>query len=359
MTDTLEAAIPDAEEATQEVETTALPTLADIQKERDEKREALAKGDSPETDEEDDASEDVVEDSEEETEEEEVEETEEEAAEDKPNVLSKEYFDALSDEEKEAHLTELKEVTGAAFGKQRKQIRELKAELEAKDEQLKATSAVASTSDSPFGNIHTAEQVDETIEAVETNIEKYTDALIYESTEEYDEASGKDVRGATVDGKFYSAAAIKQWAKDQKSNISKLRERKTEIKKVAKLFDDEDTEIETLKQSLNMDEKEAEAFEAFIADPSFAVVKSVRPEYAKKLFEVLAKASIADRKPKKRKAPKAQNGSASLPKGSNASPKSTNSQIKQLDDIVKGKTGATILERQAADRKLRALKRKG
>jgi hypothetical protein len=353
MTDTDEAASPDAEEATQEVDNTALPTLADIQQERDEKLTALAGGDSPEAEEEDDTSEDVVEDSEEETED--VEEQEESA----DKVLSKEYFDALSDEDKEAHLTELKEVTGAAFGKQRKQIRELKQELEAKDEQLKATSSVASTSDSPFGNVHTVEQVDSTITAVEDNIEKYTDALIYESTTEYDEASGNDVRGATVDGKFFSAATIKSWAKEQKANITKLRERKTEIKKVAKLFDDEDTEIETLKQSLNMSEEEATAFEAHIADPSFAVIKSVRPEYAKKLFDILAKASIADRKPKTRKAPKAQNGSAALPKGSNASPKSITSQIKTLEDIVSGKTKAPHADRIAADKKVRALKRKG
>lgn len=358
MTDIDEAAIPDAEEATQEVET-ALPTLADIQKERDKKLEALVSGDSPETDEEDDTSDDEVEDSEEEEEEEEVEvEEDEEEAEDKPNVLSKEYFDALSDKDKEAHLTELQPSTGAAFGKQRKQIRELKQELEAKEEQLKAASSVAATSDSPFGSIHTVEQVDSTISSVEENIEKYTDALIYESTTEYDDASGEDVRGATVDGKFYSATAIKKWAKEQKSNISKLLERKTEIKKVAKLFDDEDTEIETLKQSLNMSAEEAEVFEGFVGDPNFAVVKSVKPEYAKKLFEVLAKASIADRKPKTRKAPKAKNGTATLPKGSNTSPKSTVSKIKKLEAIINGTTKATILERQAADRKLRALKRK-
>ena len=356
MTDTDEAAIPDAEEATQEVET-ALPTLADIQKERDEKLEALTNGDSPEAEEEDDASDDVVEDSEEETED--VEETEDDEKDDKPPVLSKEYFDALSDEDKEAHLTELQPSTGAAFGKQRKQIRELKQELEAKDEQLKATASVTATTDSPFGNVHTVEQVDSTIEAVEANIEKYTDALIYESTSEYDSESGEDVRGATVDGKFYSAAAIKQWSKDQKSNISKLRERKTEIKKVAKLFDDEDTEIETLKQTLNMNEKEASTFEEFISDPSFAVIKSVKPEYAKKLFDIFSKASIADRKPKTRKAPKAQNESASLPKGSNTSPKSIKSQIQKLDDIAKGKTGADLKARQVADRKMRELIRKG
>lgn len=353
MTDTDEAATLDAEEAIQEVE--ALPTLADIQKERDEKLEALSN--SPEAEEEDDTSEDVVEDSEEEDEE--VEETEDSENEDKPDVLSKEYFEALSDEDKEAHLTGLKEVTGAAFGKQRKQIRELKQELEAKDEQLKAAASVAPTADSPFGNVHTVEQVDSSIEAVEAQIEKYTDALIYESTTEYDDQSGEDIRGATVDGKFYSAAAIKAWAKDQKANIGKLRERKTEIKKVAKLFDDEDTEIETLKQTHSMDDKEAEAFEAFIADPSFAVVKSVRPEYAKKLFDILAKASIADRKPKKRKAPRAQHESASLPKGGNAAPQSTNSKLTKLDNIRKGKTGASIAQRQQADRDYRKLTYKG
>ena len=354
MTDTDEAASPDAEEATQEVsDNTALPTLADIQQERDEKLNALANGDSPETEKEDDASEDVVEDSEEEDED--VKDEEESEG----NVHSKEYFNTLSEEDKEAYLTELKPDIGKAFGKGRRTERELRQEIATKDEQIAAMSSVASTTDSPFGNVHTVEQVDSTITAVEENIEKYTDALIYESTTEYDEGSEKDVRGATVDGKFYSAATIKAWAKEQKVNITKLRERKTEIKQVAKLFDDEDTEIETLKQSLNMDEKEAEAFEAFIADPSFAVIKSVRPEYAKKLFDTFAKASIADRKPKTRKAPKAQNESASLPKGSNTSPKSITSKIQQLDDIVSGKTKATHPQRIAADKQVRSLRRKG
>jgi len=351
MTDTLEAASPDAEEATQEVESTALPTLDDIRQEREEKLEALANGDSPESTE--------VEDSEEEeTEEEEVEEEEVEE-EEKPNVLSKEYFDALSEDDKEAHLTELQPSTGAAFGKQRKQIRELKQELEAKDEQIKASASVTATADSPFGNIHTVEQVESTITAVEDNIERYTDALIYEATDEYDEASGKDVRGATVDGKFYAAAAIKQWAKDQKANISKLNSRKSEIKKVQHLFDDEDTEIETLKQSLGMDEAEAAAFEASIADPNFAVVKSVKPEYAKSLYEILAKASVSGRKAKTRKTPKAKNEGTGLPRGKNTSTKSIVSQIQKLEDVVSGKTKAPIRDRQAADRQLRALKRKG
>jgi hypothetical protein len=353
MTDTDEAASPDAEEATQEVDNTALPTLADIQQERDEKLTALAGGDSPEAEEEDDTSEDVVEDSEEEDED--VKDEKESA----DKVLSKEYFDALSDEDKEAHLTELKEVTGAAFGKQRKQIRELKQELEAEKELNKATTAVASTSDSPFGNVHTVEQVDSSITAVEENIEKYRDQMTYDSVDQYSEKLEKDERGIMVNGQFVSSEKLKSWVQEQREGITKLKERKTEIRKVAKLFDDEDTEIETLKQSLNMSEEEAAAFEAHIADPSFAVIKSVRPEYAKKLFDILAKASIADRKPKTRKAPKAQNESASLPKGSNTSPKSITSQIQKLEDIISGKTKASLPDRIKADKKVRALKRKG
>jgi len=355
MTDQNEAASPDAEEATQEVETTALPTLADIQKERDEKLEALSAGDSPEAEEEDDASDDVIEDSEEEDEDVEVDDDKEE----KPTVLSKEYFDALSEEDKEAHLTELKEVTGAAFGKQRKQIRELKQELEAKNEQIKATTAVTATADSPFGSVHTTEEVDSTITAVEDNIETYRDQMTYDSVEQYNEKTERDERGIMVNGAFVSREALKEWVKQQKDSILKLKERKTEIKKVQHLFDDEDTEIETLKQTLNMDEAEATAFEAFIADPSFAVVKSVKPEYAKKLFDLFAKAAVADRKPKTRKTPKAQNGSASLPKGSNTSPKSIVSKIQKLDDISKGKTKASLADRIKADRQKRALIRKG
>jgi hypothetical protein len=352
MTDNNEAATLDAEEAIQEVET-ALPTLADIQKARDEKLEALAKGDSPEPEEEEESEAEEVE--EEEESEEEVEETESEEAEETPSVLSKDYFDSLSDEDKESVLAELQPSTGAAFGKQRKQIRELKQELEAEKEKSKATAAVAATPDSPFGNIHTEEQVESTIAAIEENVEKYQDDLIYNSVSEYNEKTGEDEKGIMVNGSFVSVNDVRAWAKGQKANIKKLGERKSEIRKTAKLFDDEDTEIETLKQSLNMSEEEASAFESHISDPNFAVIKSVKPEYAKGLFEVLAKAVIADRKPKTRKAPKAKKGSTTLPKGSNTSPKSIVSQIQKLDNIIQGKTKATILERQAADRQKRAL----
>lgn len=352
MTDTDNAATLDAEETIQEVDT-ALPTLADIQKAKDEKLDALINGGSPEPTE--DESDTEIEDDEPEVEEEEAEDEAE--AEDKPNVLSKDYFDNLSDEDKEAHLTELQPSTGAAFGKQRKQIRELKQELEAEKEKSKATAAVVATSDAPFGNIHTAEQVESTITAIEENVEKYQDDLIYNSVTEYNEKTEKDERGIMVNGAFVSVESVRTWAKEQKANIKQLGERKSEIKKVAKLFDDEDTEIETLKQSLNMSEDEAAAFEAQISDPSFAVIKSVKPEYAKSLYEILAKASIFDRKPKTRKTPKAKGGNTSLPSGSGTSPKSIVSQIQKLDDIAKGKTGATLLERQNADRQKRQLQR--
>ena len=347
MTMTTEAADPVAEEATQEIEETALPTLADIQKQRDEKLQRLESGE-PEEQEEPEPEEEPEEEVEEEV------ETEEEAKE-TPDVLSQ--FEEASEEEKEQILSSLKAATGKAFGSQRKEIRELKAKLEAAEAAAKEVQSVASSSDSPFGSIHTEDQADQTIEQIEQNIEKFEDQLIYEPETEY--RGDEEVRGIRVNGQFVSVADVRKWAKDQKANIKSVQERKREIRKNAKLFDDEDVEIETLKQELDMSEDEAEAFEKLMSDPSFSVVKTVRPEYAKALFSVFAKSAIAGRKQVKRKAPKAKNEKATPPKGSPSNTKSIVSQKQKLQDIVRGKTGATIQQRVAADRQLRQLLRQG
>ncbi len=126
MTDTIEAATPDAEEAIQEVVTTALPTLDEIRQQRADKLKAQVEGESPKP--EDEPEEEEAEESEE-AEEEELEEESEESTEE-ATVLSKDYFDSLSEDDKEEILDELKPSTGAAFGKYRKQIRELKQELD-------------------------------------------------------------------------------------------------------------------------------------------------------------------------------------------------------------------------------------
>lgn len=349
MTDT---ALLDDPQSTEEIEetNTTLPTLDEIRQERDEKLKALAEP-TPQ----------AVE-TEEEEEEEAVDEDSDIAADtpeskddtDAVDVLSQIDFNSKTDEEKEAILEALRPATGKAFGEQRKQLRELKERVE----KAEAAQREVIASDSPFASLTTPKQVDETIEAVEANIERFTDALIYESTTEYDDASGQDIRGATVDGKFYSAQAIKQWAKGQKDSVKQLGERKSELKKVSKLFENEDVEIETLKQTHGMDEDESKAFEDLVADPSFAAVRTVKPEFAKGLYEVFAKSVISGRKQAKRKTPKAKNESTRVPKGANTNSKSIVSQIQKLDDIAKGKTGATVRDRLEADRKLRALKRK-
>ena len=349
MTDT---ALLDDPQSTEEIEetNTTLPTLDEIRQERDEKLKALAEP-TPQ----------AVE-TEEEEEEEAVDEDSDIAADtpeskddtDAGDVLSQIDFNSKTDEEKEAILEALRPATGKAFGEQRKQLRELKERVE----KAEAAQREVIASDSPFASLTTPKQVDETIEAVEANIERFTDALIYESTTEYDDASGRDIRGATVDGKFYSAQAIKQWAKGQKDSVKQLGERKSELKKVSKLFENEDVEIETLKQTHSMDEDESKAFEDLVADPSFAAVRTVKPEFAKGLYEVFAKSVISGRKQAKRKTPKAKNESTRVPKGANTNSKSIVSQIQKLDDIAKGKTGAPVRDRLEADRKLRALKRK-
>lgn len=347
MTDNKESVDPQAEEEIEE--TTALPTLDDIRQQREEKLAALAKGESPKPEDDPEPEEDEDEESEEESEEEEESEVEDELN----DVLSK--FDSYSEEEKEAIYEKLRPATGKAFGEQRKQLREWKERAERAEQAQKEAMTVAS--DSPFASLHTEDQVDETISQVESNIEKYEDELIYNQTTEYDEKLDKDVRGITVNGQFVDVGSVRKWAKEQKTNIKKLQDRKNEIKKIGKLFDDEDVEIETLKQTHNMDESEAKAFEDALSDPNFAVIKSVKPEYAKGLYEIFAKASVAGRKTT-RKTPKAKNSSTSVPKGANTNTKSIVSQIEKLEKIVKGKTGASIRERQEADRELRALKRK-
>lgn len=353
MTDTTEAVDPQTEEA---IEETALPTLDEIRQQRDDKLKALAEGEdsTPEAEAEDIEAEEV----EEEADTDEATDTEEEAEEqdETPDVLSQLDFDSKSDKEKEAILEALRPATGKAFGEQRKQLREWKERAERAEAAQKEAMTVAS--DSPFANWHTPEQVDETISQMEANIEQYEDELIYNQTTEYNDQLDKDVRGIEVNGQFVDVASVRKWAKEQKNNIKKLADRKTEIKKVSKMFDNEDVEIETLKQTHNMSDEESKSFEDSISDPSFAVIKSVKPEYAKDLYEVFAKAAVADRKPKTRKTPKAKNESTRVPKGANTNSKSIVSQIEKLQKIVEGKTGAPIRDRQEADRQLRRLKRK-
>lgn len=350
MTDT---ALLDDPQSTEEIEetNTTLPTLDEIRQERDEKLKALAEPTPPAVEPEEEEEEEAVDEDSDIAADTPESKDDTEAEED---VLSQIDFNSKTDEEKEAILEALRPATGKAFGEQRKQLRELKERLEKAEAAQKEVAA----SDTPFASLTTPEQVDQTIEAVEANVERFTDALTYESTTEYDAVSDEDVRGATVDGKFYSVQAIKQWAKGQKDSIKQLGQRKSELKKISKLFENEDVEIETLKQTHSMDEDESKAFEDLVADPSFAAVRTVKPEFAKGLYEVFAKSVISGRKQAKRKTPKAKNESTRVPKGANTNSKSIVSQIKKLDDIAKGKTGATVRDRLEADRKLRALKRK-
>lgn len=351
MTDIAEAATPDAEETIQEVEEVGLPTLADIQAARDEKRAKLLNPEEeapePEESKEDETTEEVEEEAEE------VEESEEVEEEEKPDVLSQ--FESASDEEKEAILDSLKAATGKAFGAQRKEIRELKQKLEQVEAAAKEVQSVASA-DSPYGAITSEEQADETVQAIEANIEKFQDMLIYESTTEY--VDDKEVKGIEVNGKFVSVQDVRKWAQGQKEEIKKIGERKRELRKNAKLFEDEDVEIETLKQERSMTDEEASAFEELVSNPAFSVIKTVKPEYAKSLFEIFAKAATADRKVIKRPTPKAKNEKATPPKGSPSNSKSIVSQKQKLQNLINDPK-TPLRDRVAADRKLRELIRNG
>ena len=157
MTDTLEADIPDSEEAIQETKTPE-QRRQDLLQERIDKATGLKDEPEPETPETEDE-----EDDEEEVETPEVDEEEEEESDDESDVPSDDGgFDIedLNEEELEALTQQVSAKAGKALTKARLQDKERKAEIERLQEQVQELSANVVTSDNPFANIRSVENAD-------------------------------------------------------------------------------------------------------------------------------------------------------------------------------------------------------
>ena len=162
MTDTLEADIPDSEEAIQETKTPE-QRRQDLLQERIDKATGLKDEPEPETPETEDE-----EDDEEEVETPEVDEEEEEESDDESDVPSDDGgFDIedLNEEELEALTQQVSAKAGKALTKARLQDKERKAEIERLQEQVQELSANVVTSDNPFANIRSVENADRSNQA--------------------------------------------------------------------------------------------------------------------------------------------------------------------------------------------------
>lgn len=348
MTDTAIAETPDAAEEIQEVDNNA-PMTVERAAELVAERKANRQSDEPEPE--------APEPEDEESDEEETEGVEEGAEEEESEeeeVLSKIDVSSLTDDEKAELAKELGSGAGKTIGKQRKQIRELEAKLKSAEEATKKAVALAPASDNPYSKIHKAEEVSSELEQAQTNVDFWDKQL--------DQAIEDEVYEIEHNGQTVTTKAMRAFVKDQRAKIKQLKNRQSEIQKVEELFDTEDEKIETLRLELGMEEggDASKAYDEYLADPSFQIIKNIAPEYAVKLLDALAYAAVGKNqdnpkpKPKKRKAPKSQGGS-SIPRGG-AGESSNQSQLSAFKKIAYDTT-KTNAERKAAAVKLRQLQR--
>ena len=355
MTDTDTADTPDSAEQIQAVEVTAPMTIEEAAKQV-EARKSQNRGETPEAE--------VTEpeaDAEGEVKEAEDEAKEEESTEADEGVLSNDkYVESLNDDERAELAIELGSGEGKAIGKQRKEIRELKEKLESANQAKAEAIKLAPSADVPFPELRTVEAVDTKIEEIDEALSEWTDRMTFEQTEKYDEKSEKDVKGVEKDGQFYSLQALKEWRDGQRKILKGLRSQKTSVRKLEKLFEDEDVKIETNKVNLGIEEgsKSSELYESYLADPQFQVLKVQMPELAAKLLDVFAHAAVSEggtakKKPANRAAPKAKN-SNSVPKGGVGTP-SNQAQLSVLERTINDAT-KSMPERKAAAVQLRQFK---
>ena len=366
MTDTLEADIPDSEEAIQETRTPE-QRRQDLVQERIDKALGVTDEPEPEAPETEDE-----EDDEEEVEVPEVDEDEEEESDDESGdvPLDDGGFDIedLDEDELEALTQQVASKAGKALTKARLQDKERKAEIDKLQEQVQELSANVVTSDNPFANIRSVENADGAIKQTEVNIKGWNRKLITDRVEEYNQKTGEDESGVMFGSQFMSVDQLLNAIDREEEKLEPLRSRKSEIKKVSETLGDTDGVIGEVRGKLGIedDSDEAKEYEALLANPKFELVKNILPEYAKELIEILGRAAVTKvpkaktfSKKLKRKAPKSKTESVSLDTKAGRSPKRSNSdsvKVKKLQKIVSDPR-QTIAARRDADQQIRILNR--
>jgi len=366
MTDTLEADIPDSEEAIQETRTPE-QRRQDLVQERIDKALGVTDEPEPEAPETEDE-----EDDEEEVEVPEVDEDEEEESDDESGdvPLDDGGFDIedLDEDELEALTQQVASKAGKALTKARLQDKERKAEIDKLQEQVQELSANVVTSDNPFANIRSVENADGAIKQTEVNIKGWNRKLITDRVEQYNEKTGEDESGVMFGSQFMSVDQLLNAIDREEEKLEPLRNRKSEIKKVSETLGDTDGVIGEVRGKLGIedDSDEAKEYEALLANPKFELVKNILPEYAKELIEILGRAAVTKvpktktfSKKLKRKAPKSKTESVSLDTKAGRSPKRSNSdsvKVKKLQKIISDPR-QTIAARRDADQQIRILNR--
>lgn len=367
MTDTLEADIPDSEEAIQENKSPE-QRRQDLLQERLDKASGLTDETEPEAPETEDE-----EDDEEEVEVPEVDEDEEEESDDESEDVPSDDggFDIedLDEDELEALTQQVASKAGKALTKARLQDKERKAEIEKLQEQVQELSANVVTSDNPFANIRSVESADEAIKQTEVNIKGWNRKLITDRVEQYNEKTGEDESGVMFGSQFMSVDQLLNAIDREEEKLEPLRNRKSEIKKVSETLGDTDGVIGEVRGKLGIedDSDEAKEYETLLSNPKFELVKNILPEYAKELIEILGRAAVTKvpktktfSKKLKRKAPKSKTENVSLDTKAGRAPKRSNGtsvQVKKLQKIVSDPR-QTIAARRDADQQIRILNRK-
>ena len=367
MTDTLEAEIPDSEEAIQETKTPE-QRRQDLLQDRIDKAIGATDEPEPEAPETEDEEDD---DNEEEVEVPEVDEDEEEESDDESDVPSDDGgFDIedLDEDELEALTQQVASKAGKALTKARLQDKERKAEIEKLQEQVQELSANVVTSDNPYANLRSVESADEAIKQTEVNIKGWNRKLITDRVEQYNEKTGEDESGVMFGSQFMSVDQLLNAIDREEEKLEPLRSRKSEIKKVSETLGDTDGVIGEVRGKLGIedDSDEAKEYEALLSNPKFELVKNILPEYAKELIEILGRAAVTKvpetktfSKKLKRKAPKSKTENVSLDTKAAREPKRSNSvsvKVKKLQKIISDPR-QTIAARRDADQQIRILNR--
>jgi hypothetical protein len=366
MTDTLEAEIPDSEEAIQETKSPE-QRRQDLLQERLDKALGATDEPEPEAPETEDEEGD-----EEEVEVPEVDEDEEEESDDESGDVPSDDggFDIedLNEEELEALTQQVSAKAGKALTKARLQEKERKEQIEFLEEQLHILSANVATSDNPFGSIRSADEADYAIKQTEVNIKGWNRKLITDRVEQYNEKTGEDESGVMFGKQFMSVDQLLDAIDREEEKLDPLRSRKLEIEEVSKKLGDTGGAIEEIRGKLGIEDEsdEAKEYEALLKNPKFALVQSILPEYASELIEILGRAAVTKlpktkvfSKKLKRKAPKSKTESVSLNTKTGRSPKRSDSssvKIKKLQKIISDPR-QTIAARRDADQQIRILNR--
>jgi hypothetical protein len=369
MTDTLEADIPDSEEAIQENKSPE-QRRQDLLQERIDKATGLKdepEPEAPETEDEEDDEEEDVETPE--VDEDEEEEESDDESEDVPSDDGGFDIEDLDEEELEALTQQVSAKAGKALTKARLQDKERKAEIEKLQEQVQELSANVVTSDNPYANLRSVESADEAIKQTEVNIKGWNRKLITDRVEQYNEKTGEDESGVMFGSQFMSVDQLLNAIDREEEKLEPLRTRKSEIKKVSETLGDTDGVIGEVRGKLGIedDSDEAKEYETLLSNPKFELVKNILPEYAKELIEILGRAAVTKvpktktfSKKLKRKAPKSKTENVSLDTKAARNPKRSDGssvKIKKLQKIVSDPR-QTIAARRDADQQIRILNRK-